>query len=232
MRTKIKLLSHPNVFMPSKRSLLLASFLEKLDFSGKNVLDVGCGSGLLSIIAGKNGSKTIVATDINQEALKLTKINFQANGLRSNIITINTDALENIIKTKEWNKFFDIVISNPPMLPFLFCKSPNSKREKPSDWNETSENGRYVVDSLIKNSCTLLNESGVLIFVHSSRLNFSKTRKLLNSKFSSWKLLGENEFELEERFQPFIKFWLDDSNKIFCKYGKFFEKLLLIQANK
>lgn len=232
MHNKIKLLPHPNVFMPSKRSLLLASLLEKFDIVGKNVLDVGCGSGLFSIITGKMGAHTVVATDINQKALELTKTNWQLNGLKSNLITINTDALENIRKVKRWNLFFDIIISNPPMLPPLFCKPSNLNREKPSDWNETSENGRHVVNSLIKNSNMLLKEGGILLFAHSSRLGFSNTKILLDHNFSSWEQIIEKEFALEDRFRPFINFWLRNENQIFCKNGIFFEKLKIIKANK
>jgi len=53
--------------------------------SPKRVIDVGCGSGILSIVASLLGAKEIVALDIDQVAVKEAKNNFERNLLKKNI---------------------------------------------------------------------------------------------------------------------------------------------------
>ena len=49
--------------------------------AGDRVLDYGCGSGILAIVAGKLGAGEITATDIDPQALATTAANAVANGV-------------------------------------------------------------------------------------------------------------------------------------------------------
>lgn len=49
--------------------------------SGANVLDYGCGSGILAIAAGKLGAAQIVGTDIDPQALAAARANSMTNGV-------------------------------------------------------------------------------------------------------------------------------------------------------
>ncbi|PAF43678.1 50S ribosomal protein L11 methyltransferase [Helicobacter sp. 11S02629-2] len=53
--------------------------LAKLDLKGKKLIDVGCGSGILSLIATKLGAE-VEACDTDEEALNQTRLNFHKNG--------------------------------------------------------------------------------------------------------------------------------------------------------
>lgn len=55
----------------------LADYMEP----GDAVLDVGCGSGILSIVALKLGAEHVVGTDIDENCLTSTYENFEVNGL-------------------------------------------------------------------------------------------------------------------------------------------------------
>jgi ribosomal protein L11 methyltransferase len=48
----------------------------------KNILDVGCGSGILAIAAAKAAHRAIIACDIDHEAVQLTARNARINGTR------------------------------------------------------------------------------------------------------------------------------------------------------
>ena len=50
---KMELEIPESVYEPREDSLLLAKALERLKLKGKTVLEVGCGSGFLSILAAK-----------------------------------------------------------------------------------------------------------------------------------------------------------------------------------
>ncbi len=53
-------------------SMMLEYILEN-DFEGKTVLDMGCGTGILGILASMKGAKTITAIDIDEWSFSGTK---------------------------------------------------------------------------------------------------------------------------------------------------------------
>ena len=59
-------------------SLMIAEILKE-DLEGKKVLDMGCGTGILSILASMRGAKTITAIDIDGWAVKSTLENAAYN---------------------------------------------------------------------------------------------------------------------------------------------------------
>ena len=58
---------------------LALKLLEEENLEGKRVLDVGCGSGILSILAAKRGAKEILAIDRDSLAVEETEENAQLN---------------------------------------------------------------------------------------------------------------------------------------------------------
>ena len=60
---------------------LVLQYLERRLRPGERVLDYGCGSGILAIVAGKLGAREISATDIDPQALATTAANAAANGV-------------------------------------------------------------------------------------------------------------------------------------------------------
>ena len=68
---------------PSTRLCLVA--LEDYLQPGDRVLDVGTGSGILSIAAAKLGADTVVALDVDDEALRVARENIARNGVETTI---------------------------------------------------------------------------------------------------------------------------------------------------
>ena len=60
---------------------LVLQYLERHMRVGERVLDYGCGSGILAIVAGKFGASEIAATDIDPQALETTVANAADNGV-------------------------------------------------------------------------------------------------------------------------------------------------------
>jgi len=59
-------------------SMIIEAMLE-IDFSGKTVLDMGCGSGILAILAHKSGAAFVDAVDNDAWAYENSKENFEKN---------------------------------------------------------------------------------------------------------------------------------------------------------
>ena len=81
---------------------------------GDDVLDLGCGSGILSIVAKKLGAKNIAMTDIDKAAIKAVYENFEVNGISVNDAEV---ILGNVLEDEKMqqkfeNKKYDIVVAN------------------------------------------------------------------------------------------------------------------------
>ncbi|HEY6159763.1 MAG TPA: HemK2/MTQ2 family protein methyltransferase [Bacteroidia bacterium] len=104
----IKLSIPPGIFHPhyfySTRFLLEHLLRENL--RNKTFLELGCGSGLISLAVSKKGAR-VTASDINPTAVKALKENSGKNGLELNII--HSDLFTNIPP-----QTFDLIAINPP----------------------------------------------------------------------------------------------------------------------
>lgn len=85
---------------------LCSVLLEKYLKEGDSIIDVGCGTGILSIIAAKLGASKVIALDIDEVAVRVSKENIVINNVE-NLIEVYTGVLENNDRQKS-----DIVIAN------------------------------------------------------------------------------------------------------------------------
>src|SRR5262245_1022952 len=73
----------PGVFSPFEAEMMMLPFMKenaKL-FSGKRVLEIGTGSGIISVYAGVLGAAKVVGTDIAENAVKSLEQNAKRFGL-------------------------------------------------------------------------------------------------------------------------------------------------------
>lgn len=92
-------------------------FLDELDrdkIKGANVLEVGVGSGVLSIGAARAGAARVTALEINPRAKNIAGFNIVMNGFEDRITIIdgNRDIFGPVA-----GKTFDYIFSNPPFEP-------------------------------------------------------------------------------------------------------------------
>ena len=85
---------------------LCIEMLEKYMTPGETVIDVGTGSGILSIAAGKLGASQVIAVDIDALAVNTARENLNLNGL-SSISEVRLGDLLDVVHEKA-----DIVVAN------------------------------------------------------------------------------------------------------------------------
>jgi ribosomal protein L11 methyltransferase len=107
---------------PTTRLCLIA--LEKYLKTGERVLDVGTGSGILSIAAVKSGAGHVTATDIDAPAVEIAKQNVIQNGV-SDRVNLYTGTLQELgLKIKPANLILANILAYAiiKMLPDLKAK--------------------------------------------------------------------------------------------------------------
>lgn len=112
---------HPDVYEPSDDTFLLADVVEANVGAGDRFVEVGCGAGLVAMAAAHAGA-SVVATDRNMHAARLTQHNAQENRLRMDVVC--TDLLAGLTRR------FDVAAFNPPYLP----TAPDEHVDGPLDW--------------------------------------------------------------------------------------------------
>ncbi len=115
------------VYKPAEDSMLL---LEAIDIGiGEKLLEIGTGSGIIALHAAKKA--IVVATDVNPEATKVTRLNAIFNGLHVDVICCY---MFEGLRGK-----FDVIAFNPPYL----------NEEIGNDWTGRAWQGGSAGDELI-----------------------------------------------------------------------------------
>jgi release factor glutamine methyltransferase len=107
---------HPGFFFSTK---LLIAFLEKQNLAETKFLEMGCGSGIVSIVAAKQQAK-VTALDIFPDAISCTKKNAEKNHVE--ISVVESDLFIPKISGTFPSQQFDIIAVNPP----YYKKTPAS----------------------------------------------------------------------------------------------------------
>jgi release factor glutamine methyltransferase len=164
----IKLKLHSEVYEPAEDSILLLKNL--VNVKNKEVLEIGVGTGLISIACAKKGAKKVVGVDINPYAVKLAKENAKLNNV--DVLFFESDLFENV------NGKFDIILFNPPYLP----TSEDDKIESYLNYAfDGGKNGREILDRFIDNLPKYLKKGGVAQILQSSLTGEKETINKLKS---------------------------------------------------
>jgi release factor glutamine methyltransferase len=104
-------LVRPGVFFPGFiiSTKLFLQFISNLDLSGRNLLELGAGSGIISVFAASKGA-IVTASDINPAAVKNIKENAESNNVKMKVI--ESDLFKAIPASS-----FDYIIITPPYFP-------------------------------------------------------------------------------------------------------------------
>jgi ribosomal protein L11 methyltransferase len=104
--------------------------LEQIVQAGHSVLDLGCGSGILSIAAAVLGAETVLGVDHDLQAVKLARANADLNNL-SDRVDVQHGSLNSIPD----GSGFDIVVVNILAHVILeMLESGLAKRVEPAGW--------------------------------------------------------------------------------------------------
>ncbi len=123
--------------------------------SGDNILDLGCGYGVIGIVLSKYAG-SVVMTDINERAVELAKINVKLNSC-DRVEVIQCDLYGGLEARK-----FDKIICNPPIRA-----------------------GRIVIDKIIEGALGHLETGGSLYLVAQTKQGAKSIAKKMKEVFGN-----------------------------------------------
>jgi len=121
--------------------------------TGDLVLDIGCGSGILGMLALKFGAKYSVGTDLDPCAIEATHENMQVNGIESNQYevlignVINEPEVQNAVGFEK----YDVVVANILTEVLVILTSVIVKHMK--------EKGIFITSGILNEKVTIVTEA-------------------------------------------------------------------------
>ena len=88
-------------------NLLIKTIIKNVNKNNLDILDVGCGYGLIGISLAKILNSRVLMSDVNKRALHLTEKNITQNKVEGK--TVESDAYDNITGN------YDLIVTNPPI---------------------------------------------------------------------------------------------------------------------
>jgi len=216
----------PDVMDPSPFSMLLA---ENIGYRGeRSGIDIGSGSGLQAVVMARCGIVDVAAVDADPRAVLATEFNALLNGV-SEWVTGDGPAVRAYVGDlfdPVQGQRFDLIVSNPPTFP------PNVNSP---GYTKAGENGRRVLDSLIKQSREHLNIGGTLKFVQSSLFDMKQTSALLAEHRYTWEVSAERLVAFRPFYYDNLWYFRDQAAAGHAEYvtienGECIETLYVISA--
>jgi tRNA1Val (adenine37-N6)-methyltransferase len=125
--------------------VLLGSWVSCENF--KNILDIGCGTGLITLmLAQRNAKSNVIGLEIDKIASQEAQLNITNSDWKERIKIQNTSLQKFNTKTQ-----FDLIVSNPP----FYAKNKSQQRR-----DIARRSNQLSFEELIKNTTGLLAEKG------------------------------------------------------------------------
>lgn len=171
----------PGVYRPRPDSWLLAQALSAEGLlAGASVLDLCAGSGVLAVVAAREGA-TVTAVDVSRRALLCTRINAWRH--RVVVRTRRGDLFDGVPP----GELFDAIVSNPPYVPAATDELP--RRGAARAW-DAGRDGRALLDRVCADARSHLRPGGVLLLVHSSVCDVAATAAALENQGLTVDIVG------------------------------------------
>lgn len=139
---------------------LMIQALETVVRGGESMIDVGTGSGVLSVAAKQLGVADILATDIDEMAVNVAKENLALNPVANDVTVIASDLLESITIDKP----VDLIVAN--------ILADVIERLIPQTWSKLNQDGYFLVSGIYDDISGLIEQQlqqvGYKIFQHTT----------------------------------------------------------------
>jgi len=160
----LKIIQKNDGFCFGMDSVILSSFV-RVNKKCAIVADFGTGTGIISILlAAKNDNiDKIYGFEIQGEMAEMAQRSVKMNNQNDKIEIVNEDIVG--LSKKNWNKKFDIIVSNPPYIPTATIKTLSLEVQKePKLALDGGEDGLDFYRRISKKAKEHLKDNGFLCF--------------------------------------------------------------------
>ena len=172
---------HPGLFFSSK---MLLNFMDTLNLEGKTFLELGAGTGIISILAAKKGA-VVYASDISSKAVENVRLNAIKNNVQISIFT--SDLFKNIPDMQ-----FDYIIINPP----YYKRDPLEDEEYAWFCGSNFEYFTSLFNSISNN----IDKHSQVFMILSEVCDIQEIKSIGMEKGFAWKLKMKKQFWGEKNY--------------------------------
>jgi release factor glutamine methyltransferase len=175
---------HPKLFFSTN---YFYSFIQKQNLEGLKFLEIGSGSGILSLLAYKKGAR-VTAVDIDEKAVENTRLNFSKNfDDLKNIRVLQSDLFTNLPK-----EVFDTIVINPP---YYFKRVEVSSQYA---WY-CGENGEYF-EKLFSGISDYMYENSAVFIILEENCEINRIKAIASKNNFDFELADEKQIKWEKNF--------------------------------
>ena len=171
---------HPGLFYSTR---FLLSFIEKQNLKNKSFLELGCGSGLISVAAAKQGAE-VTSSDLNPRAVENCVQNAELNNIQ--LTAIHSNLFRSIPQ-----KQFDWIVINPP----YYAKAVQN--DESLAWN-CGENFEYFRD-LFLDLKNFMHQQSKVIMVLTLGCDIPTIKTIAKENDFDFQLLEEKAVLFDEK---------------------------------
>jgi S-methylmethionine-dependent homocysteine/selenocysteine methylase/trans-aconitate methyltransferase len=183
------LICEPGVFVPTQGSFLAWRHLFRTGAgAGRRCLDIGCGTGLLSVQLALNGAAHVHAIDVDARATSNTLTNAFRNGVAERVTAARVDLYPWVPEER-----YDVIVASLYQLPVDPFEQVTTHR--PLDYW-----GRNLLDHLIAKLPGALADDGVAYVMQLSIIGQQRTAELLEERGLAARVVDFGFFEFSELF--------------------------------
>jgi homocysteine S-methyltransferase len=180
----------PGVFVPTQGSFLIWKYLYREGIGAhQRCLDIGCGTGILTVQLARNGAAHVHAIDIDEAAVANTLTNAFRNGVADRVSASTHDLYPWVPEER-----YDLIVASLYQMPVDPFEQVSTHR--PLDYW-----GRNLLDHLIKLLPDALADDGVAYVMQLSIIGERRTVELLERLGYRSRVVDFAFFEFSELFQ-------------------------------
>ncbi len=170
---------HPGLFYSTK---FMLQYIETLPLANKKVLELGCGSGLISVVAAKQKA-IVTSSDLSVRAIGNTQQNALSNHVDLNVV--HSDLFDAIDDT------FDLILINPP----YYAKVPRKESEFAWYCGENFEYFKKLFSQLTAHT----HERSQVVMVLTKGCDITSIEKIAKEKGFVMSVIMEKEVLFDEK---------------------------------
>ena len=183
------LICEPGVFVPTQGSFLVWRHLFREGIGrGKRCLDIGCGTGLLTVQLALNGAAHVRALDVDGRAVSNTLTNAFRNGVAESVTAARVDLFPWVPEER-----YDVIVASLFQLPVDPFEQVTTHR--PLDYW-----GRNLIDQLVAKLPEALADGGVAYVMQLSIIGRERTVEQLERAGFASRLADFGFFEFSDLF--------------------------------